>query len=26
MAVASLEFVDTRAREENHSLGNCGET
>jgi hypothetical protein len=26
MVVAGLEFVDTRAREENHALGNCGET
>jgi len=26
MVVAGLEFVDTRAREESHALGNGGET
>lgn len=26
MEVAGLEFVDTRTREENHALGNSGET
>jgi hypothetical protein len=26
MVVGGLEFADTRAREENHVLGNCGET
>jgi hypothetical protein len=26
MVVAGLEFFGTQAREENHALGNCGET